>query len=663
MCGIFGMLVSEDSNITPSLLHSTVNNLFELSESRGKEAAGLAILSGQTINVYKQPLSASVMIRTKSYKKLFDDLGNNGKMTKNDKIRAPFAVIGHSRLVTDGLQGINYNNQPIVTNGVIGVHNGIIVNKDALWRQFPSMERKYEIDTEVIMSLIRKFYTEKRSLIWAVQSTFCLIKGSASIAVLLNDNNNLVLATNTGSLYLCTKPASNICIFASERYILEALIKMRYLQSILGTRRHKQDLQRFISQCEISQIKPGNGCLINLLDLSRQNFSFDDKDVSVSTKDNDNISIFNIVDPSSKYEDSIASLKRCAKCILPETMPMIEFDDQGICNFCRSHEKMEIKGPAALEEFIDQYRSRNGEQDCIFPLSGGRDSCYGLHYVKNVLKMNPIAYTYDWGMVTDLARRNQARLCGKLGIEHIIISADIKTKRKNIQRNVRAWLKKPDLGMIPLFMAGDKQYFYYANKLRKQMGIKLVFLCGNRLEKTGFKSLFSGISEEEGRRTYDISLFKKIKLANYYAKQFLLNPSYLNRSILDTLFAYYSAYILSHDFAWLFQYINWDEKEIMSTLINEYDWEVASDSNVTWRIGDGTAAFYNYIYYTVAGFTENDTFRSNQIREGMITREEALELVKVENKPRYDSIQEYSHQIGFDCEEALYIINSIPKLY
>jgi hypothetical protein len=277
--------------------------------------------------------------------------------------------------------------------------------------------------------------------------------------------------------------------------------------------------------------------------------------------------------------------------------------------------------------------------------------------------MNPIAYTYDWGMVTDLARRNQARICGKLGIEHIIISADIKTKRKNIQRNVRAWLKKPDLGMIPLFMAGDKQYFYYANKLRKQMGIKLVFLCGNRLEKTGFKSLFSGISEEEGRRTYDISLFKKIKLANYYAKQFLLNPSYLNRSILDTLFAYYSAYILSHDFAWLFQYINWDEKEIMSTLINEYDWEVASDSDVTWRIGDGTAAFYNYIYYTVAGFTENDTFRSNQIREDMITREEALELVKVENKPRYDSIQEYSHQIGFDCEEALYIINSIPKLY
>ena len=31
---------------------------------------------------------------------------------------------------------------------------------------------------------------------------------------------------------------------------------------------------------------------------------------------------------------------------------------------------------------------------------------------------------------------------------------------------------------------------------------------------------------------------------------------------------------------------------------------------------DGTAGFYNYVYHTVAGFTEHDTFRSNQIREG-----------------------------------------------
>ena len=50
--------------------------------------------------------------------------------------------------------------------------------------------------------------------------------------------------------------------------------------------------------------------------------------------------------------------------------------------------------------------------------------------------------------------------------------------------------------------------------------------------------------------------------------------------------------------------------------------EFAKDSKTSWRIGDGTASFYNYIYYTIAGFTEHDTFRSNQIREGVISRDQ-----------------------------------------
>ena len=58
-----------------------------------------------------------------------------------------------------------------------------------------------------------------------------------------------------------------------------------------------------------------------------------------------------------------------------------------------------------------------------------------------------------------------------LGVEHILVSADIRRKRENIRKNVSAWLKRPDLGTIPLFMAGDKQYFYYSKLLQKQNGI------------------------------------------------------------------------------------------------------------------------------------------------------------------------------------------------
>ncbi|MFZ3383882.1 MAG: hypothetical protein WA144_08155, partial [Candidatus Methanoperedens sp.] len=65
----------------------------------------------------------------------------------------------------------------------------------------------------------------------------------------------------------------------------------------------------------------------------------------------------------------------------------------------------------------------------------------------------------------------------------------------------------------------------------------------------------------------------------------------------------------------------------------------------------------------ITGFTENDTFRSNQIREGMITREKALELVETENKPRYESIKWYCDTIGINFDKTLEIINSIPRIY
>jgi hypothetical protein len=92
-------------------------------------------------------------------------------------------------------------------------------------------------------------------------------------------------------------------------------------------------------------------------------------------------------------------------------------------------------------------------------------------------------------------------------------------------------------------------------------------------------------------------------------------------------------------------------------LLNKYNWEKSSDTDSTWRIGDGAAPFYNYIYYTMAGFTEFDTFRSNQIREGDLTRDEALELIKEENKPRYQSIKWFLDVIDLDFKETIERIN------
>ena len=106
-----------------------------------------------------------------------------------------------------------------------------------------------------------------------------------------------------------------------------------------------------------------------------------------------------------------------------------------------------------------------------------------------------------------------------------------------------------------------------------------------------------------------------------------------------------------------------DYQEFQQVTINEYNWEREADTSATWRIDDGTAAFYNYIYMTVLGLTEFDVFKSIQIREGQITKEAALEIIKEENKPRYQSMEWYASIIGFDINKAIVRINEIPKRY
>lgn len=662
MCGIFGLISIESNNKSCQ----TFRNLFLLSESRGKEAAGFALKEFDMIRVYKTPFSASTMVKSRVYK---NEIKNLVK-----RHNEPFVGIGHSRLVTNGYEQIDQNNQPVIKNGMVVVHNGIIVNHEALWQKSNSSNRKTDLDSELIPEIVYNQLKSCKSINIAFEKLFNEIYGMTNIAWLSSEYNNLLLATNNGSIYYYENQKDKFFVFASEKYIIKKLLSnekdrfnMDSIQHLTPGEMISINYKNFTShRVKIGQQLNNFEQATKAADIKLLKDMVPNKTIYVNTSlEHHNFRI------DKKYEEEyykrnklISQIKRCTRCILPATFPLIEFDDKGVCNYCHGYHKIDYLGEEQLLQIADKHRKNGDQVDCLVPFSGGRDSSFTLQYIVKKLKLKPVAFSYDWGMLTDLARRNQSRLCGKLGIEHILVSADIRCKRENIRKNVNAWLKRPELGMIPLFMAGDKQYFYYAQQLKNQLGVDLVLMGENHLERTLFKTAFSGAKQDtKGYMAYHISGSNKIRMLNYYLKQFILNPTYLNSSIIDTAGSFFSYYTIKHDYLNFFNYIKWDEKAIVELLKEEYDWEIDPETNSTWRIGDGTAAFYNYIYYMVAGFTENDTFRSNLIREGGLSRSEALDITNEENKPRFNSLKWYCDTIHIDLNSTLDIINKISTIY
>lgn len=597
MCGIFGIISRSKVN------QSHLSKLSLHARQRGRDSSGLMFYKDGSYEVKRAD---------------FDIL----RLLKKNKDLTSNFVMGHSRLITNGLA----DNQPVVRDGVVAIHNGIVINHESIWEDLP-IERKFQIDSEVIVGLAIQLLSEGLSLNELPEKIISKCTGTISAAIAIPKLGKLCLFSNNGSLYIGKNNLDTY--FSSEKYPLQQLNCM-----------------------QIEQIS-SDGLILDIPSVDSIEIEDD-----VCRTENLIPAFKNVAAEEAMLIYPKYNLRRCTRCILPETMPFISFDEKGECNFCKKYKPRNNPKPKdELFNLVEPYRRDNG-RDCIVPFSGGRDSCWGLHLIVNELKMKPITYTYDWGMVTDLGRRNISLMCAKLGVENIIVADDISKKRQNIAMNLKAWLKAPNLGMVSILTAGDKHFFRHVETIKNQTGINLNLWGVNPLEVTHFKAGFLGVPPDfEGEKVYMNGWSKQVNYQLLRLKAMLQSPGYFNRSLWDTLSGeYYRSFAVKTDYYHIFDYWRWDEKVCDETLAY-YDWELAPDTNTTWRIGDGTAAFYNYIYFIMAGFTEHDTFRSNQIREGQISREEAINLVEDENKPRYQNIRWYLDAIGLDFAETISRIN------
>ncbi len=648
MCGVFGAVaLGPLPTGQVARLERAISTALRLSETRGKDASGILARTPDGVMVAKSPQRGARLRRTREYREV---LGAARATARTD---GAFAVLGHTRMMTKGDVDDPANNQPVIDGPLAVLHNGIIVNDRELAAEL-SVPPAAAVDTAVLPALMLALEASGDEA--ALRTAFGRLEGANTVAVVDARRPVIHLATSNGSCYLLEVASLSLTLFASEPRIVDAMARVLRVPA---------------SERKVRQLRPGESLTLTLGSAKpAADAAPNDAAVTLLTVQRLRRAVAPWFDRAAVAEllhvdtEAIARIPRCVSCILPTTFPYLDLDADGRCVLCRTSMARSLRPIDELLEALATERARGRRPEVLVPISGGRDSCYALHHLVTELDLPVIAYTYDWGFVTDRARRNISRMCGRLGVEHVLVAADLTRKRANVRRNLLAWTHRPHLGTIPLFMAGDKHFFHYASAIRRERNLSGTIFSMNWLERTDFKAGFAGVEDRSrAGRTHALRAGSKIRLAAFYAEQALRNSSYLNRSLVDSLAGFASFYLLPKDYHQIFDHITWDEEVVNRTIIDGYGWETSEESVSTWRVGDGTAAFYNYAYLTAAGFTEHDTFRSNQVRAGMLDRETALELVTRENAPQPQEFATYCETVGLRPDVLVDAVRRLPRRY
>lgn len=125
------------------------------------------------------------------------------------------------------------------------------------------------------------------------------------------------------------------------------------------------------------------------------------------------------------FYTGIENLRQCASCVMDSTDPDIQFDKDGVCNYCLNYSYRKglfvpdkITQKQQLDELVRFCRNNGKDKvyDCVIGVSGGVDSTYVAYLVKQ-LGLRPLAVHLDNGWNSELAISNIRSTLQKLEIE------------------------------------------------------------------------------------------------------------------------------------------------------------------------------------------------------------------------------------------------------
>lgn len=318
--------------------------------------------------------------------------------------------------------------------------------------------------------------------------------------------------------------------------------------------------------------------------------------------------------------------KSCVRCLYTTSHALgLTVDDEGVCSGCRIHEEKDRLDWDArwrkLEALVAPYRVAAGTAyDCIVPVTGGNDSYYIVHLVKQKLGLNPLLVTYNKYFNTPLGIRNLANL-------RIRLNCDILVQNVNpeaVKRITRTTLR--ELGSMYWACLAGQTVFPVQTAVRYKVPL-IIWGAHQGLEQVG---MFSHEHEVEMSRRYR----KDHDLMGYEADDLL--------SIFDTL---------GEDDIWQYRYpddadlhqvgvrgiylgnyVRWDPKAQHEEMVRQYDYRGATFGR-TFDTYDHVDCYnfmdlHDQVKLLKHGYSKVTDHASREIRHGRLAREQARALVR-----------------------------------
>ena len=316
-------------------------------------------------------------------------------------------------------------------------------------------------------------------------------------------------------------------------------------------------------------------------------------------------------------------MRYCKKCTMPDTRPGITFDSEGVCSACRHYEnRKNVDWDARFKEFevyCNKYRGMNGPggYDCAVAVSGGKDSHFQVWMLKEVMHMNPILFSVEDNFpMTQAGIHNLKNISEEFGCTIISCKPNIRAQkvlmRKFFEKYGKpTWYVDRLIYTFPLHMAAkfNTPMLCYGENVSFEYGgcsDKETYSAMDQIENgvaVGFpmeELVGDGVTENDLSLTLAPSAEERAKLDPFYMSYFVPWNSYKNYQIAKE----HGFHDLTHEWDRTHHAENFDQIDSRAYLV------------------------HSWLKYPKFGHAAATDYTARYIRYGMMTREEAIPIIK-----------------------------------